>query len=153
MTSLVFNAIVFGAELAVFTLVRPYFPAIYQPRTYVPIQAKRAETLTTRILLWPWAIYQADYRKVKDANGLDAYFFVRFLRMMTRILLPIWAVTWIILLPVNAANTTVDGRTGLDRLSFGNISRDKQSRYAAHLILTYFSTGECCLLVAMHIHI
>lgn len=35
-TALVFNAAVFGAELAIFTLVRPYFPAIYQPRTYVP---------------------------------------------------------------------------------------------------------------------
>ena len=34
--ALIFNAIVFGAELGVFTLVRPYFPAIYQPRTYVP---------------------------------------------------------------------------------------------------------------------
>ena len=35
-TALVCNAIVFGAELAVFTLIRPYFKAIYEPLTYVP---------------------------------------------------------------------------------------------------------------------
>lgn len=35
-TALVFNAIVFGAEVAAFTLFRPYFKAIYEPRTYAP---------------------------------------------------------------------------------------------------------------------
>ena len=35
-TALVFNAAVFGIELGIFTLVRPFFPAIYQPRTYIP---------------------------------------------------------------------------------------------------------------------
>jgi hypothetical protein len=35
-TALVFNAIVFGAEIAAFTLLRPWFKAIYEPRTYVP---------------------------------------------------------------------------------------------------------------------
>ena len=33
-TALVFNAAVFGIELAVFTLLRPYFKSIYEPRTY-----------------------------------------------------------------------------------------------------------------------
>lgn len=35
-TALVFNAIVFGVEIGVFTLIRPYFKAIYEPRTYAP---------------------------------------------------------------------------------------------------------------------
>lgn len=35
-TALVFNAAVFAAELGVFTLIRPYFKSIYEPRTYVP---------------------------------------------------------------------------------------------------------------------
>lgn len=33
-TALVFNAAVFAAELVAFTIVRPYFKAIYEPRTY-----------------------------------------------------------------------------------------------------------------------
>lgn len=35
-TALVFNAAVFVAELVAFTILRPYFKAIYEPRTYVP---------------------------------------------------------------------------------------------------------------------
>lgn len=37
-TALVFNLIVFGAEIAAFTLIRPRFPAIYQPRTHFPVK-------------------------------------------------------------------------------------------------------------------
>lgn len=132
----------FGAELAIFTLVRPYFPAIYQPRTYVPPEEKRSPPLTQHLqrLLWPWAVFRADYSRIKDVNGLDAYFFVRFLRMAARIFLPIWVVTWLILLPVNSINTEVPGRHGLDKLSFGNVARNKQGRYAAHLLMAYFVT-------------
>jgi hypothetical protein len=35
-TALVFNAAVFGIELVIFTLLRPYFKAIYEPLTYTP---------------------------------------------------------------------------------------------------------------------
>lgn len=36
LTALVFNGAVFAAEIAIFTLIRPYFKSIYEPRTYVP---------------------------------------------------------------------------------------------------------------------
>ena len=68
---------------------------------------------------------------------MDAYFFVRFLRMMVRILVPIWALSWVILLPVTSVNTTVGGHSGLDRFILGNVASDKQNRYAAHLILAW----------------
>ncbi|KAH8101154.1 DUF221-domain-containing protein [Cristinia sonorae] len=140
-TALIFNAIVFGAQIAVFTIVRPYFPAIYQPRTYiVPNKEKRAKDLSKNIFLWPWAIFRADYTQIKDANGLDAYFFVKFLRMVTRILLPIWIISWLILLPLTSAGTSVDDHAGLDRFIFGNVALNKQSRYWAHLILTWLFT-------------
>lgn len=38
-TALVFNAAVFGIELVIFTLLRPYFKAIYEPLTYTPPQS------------------------------------------------------------------------------------------------------------------
>lgn len=57
--------------------------------------------------------------------------------MITRVLLPIWLISWIVLLPVTSVNTSVPGRSGLDKLSFGNVSTDKQGRYAAHLILAW----------------
>ncbi|KAI0656899.1 hypothetical protein C8Q70DRAFT_301969 [Cubamyces menziesii] len=139
-TALVFNAAVFGIELGIFTLVRPFFPAIYQPRTYVPPKSRRAAELTKNFVLWPWAVFKADYHDIRTKVGMDAYFFVRFLRMMARILLPIWLVSWVILLPITAVRSDNTGRTGLDRFTFGNVPANQQPRYAAHLILTWFFT-------------
>ncbi len=141
LTALVFNAIVFGAELALFTLLRPYFKAIYEPRTYVPAPSKRIQPLSSSIFLWPIAVFKADYNDIIKANGMDAYFFVRFLRMMTKILLPIWIISWAVLLPITSVNTQVGDNKGLDKLVFGNVAPDQTVRYAAHIILVWFFTG------------
>ena len=82
----------------------------------------------------------ADHHDVRTKNGMDAYFFVRFLRMMVRILVPIWIISWIILLPVTSVGTDVGGHTGLDRFILGNVATDKQIRYVAHLILAWVFT-------------
>jgi calcium permeable stress-gated cation channel len=92
------------------------------------------------------AVYNSDYTAIINANGMDAYFYVRFLRMLARIFLPIWLLSWIVLLPVTSVGTQVPGHKGLDRFIFGNVENTKQDRYAAHLILTYFFTGKCVLL-------
>ncbi|KAG6918385.1 hypothetical protein DXG01_014786 [Tephrocybe rancida] len=140
-TALAFNAIVFGAELVAFTLLRPWFKAIYEPRTYVPPPSKRVEPLSESLLLWPIAVFKADYRDIIRTNGMDAYFFVRFLRMMTRVFLPIWFFSWAILMPVNSVHTRNGSADGLDQFTFGNVAKDKQNRYAAHIILVYFFTA------------
>lgn len=139
-TALVFNLIVFGAELAAFTLLRRRFPAIYQPRTFVPTEGTQAKPLSDSLLGWPLAILRSDYKLIAGANGLDAYFFVRFLRMIVRILLPIWLISWVVLMPVDAAGTGVSGHTGLDKFVFGNISNTQTTRYAAHIILAWLFT-------------
>ena len=72
---------------------------------------------------------------------MDAYFFVRFLRMMAVILLPIWLLSWAVLLPLTAVNAGT-GKTGLDIFTFGNIGPTHQSRYAGHVILVFIFTGK-----------
>ncbi|EIW55322.1 DUF221-domain-containing protein [Trametes versicolor FP-101664 SS1] len=139
-TALVFNAAVFGIELGIFTLVRPFFPAIYQPRTYIPKKTRRAAELSKNILLWPWAVFNANYHEIRSKTGMDAYFFVRFLRMMVRVLVPIWLVSWAILLPATGVRSDPGTLTGLDRFTFGNVPPNQQSRYAAHIILAWFFT-------------
>ncbi|XP_006463455.1 hypothetical protein AGABI2DRAFT_225252 [Agaricus bisporus var. bisporus H97] len=139
-TALVFNAIVFGVEIGVFTLIRPYFKAIYEPRTYAPAPSERSEPLSRNIFLWPVALWRADFRSIKHANGMDAYCFVRFLRMMVKVFLPIWIISWIVLLPTTAVGTSNPGKDNLDKLTFGNVSPDQYKRYAAHLILAWFFT-------------
>ena len=72
---------------------------------------------------------------------MDAYFFVRFLRMMVRVLIPIWFISWAVLLPVTAVRTSVAGHEGLDKYTLGNVSSNVQTRYWAHLILTWVFTS------------
>ncbi len=76
---------------------------------------------------------------IKHLNGLDAYFFVRFLSMMCYILLPIWLISWAVLLPITAVNSGT-GATGLDMFTFGNVNKSQPSRYSAHIILVYLFT-------------
>jgi len=71
-------------------------------------------------------------------NGMDAYFFVRYLRMIVRVFLPIWLITWAVLLPVDSAG--LNNKTGLDQFTFGNIPQTATVRSAAHLILAWFLT-------------
>lgn len=47
--------------------------------------------------------------------------------------------TWIILLPVDAANSG-GNHTGVEQFTFGNVGDRQQSRYAAHLILAWLLT-------------
>jgi len=37
-TALVFNAAAFAIQVVAFTIVRPYFRAIYEPRSYIPTE-------------------------------------------------------------------------------------------------------------------
>jgi len=162
-TALVFNAAAFAIQVAAFTLVRPYFRAIYEPRSYIPVESfvsilstpthrnlnaklnrKRVPRLSQNAFAWPLAIWRADIEDIKRVNGLDAYFFVRFLRMMALMFLPIWFITWAVLIPVTLVGTQVPGLSGLDRFTFGNVENTKQDRYAAHIILAWLLTCMSC---------
>ena len=73
--------------------------------------------------------------------GLDAYFYVRFLRMMMMIFLPIWIISWAVLGPLYAAGVTTNLPDGLDKFTFGNVATTQQVRYAALIPLIYLFTG------------
>ncbi len=103
---------------------------------------KRQQPLSPRLLGWLISVFNADLDKIKDINGLDCYFFVRFLRMMVRVMLPIWLLSWMVLLPLTAVHTEVAGHSGLDILIFGNIVPNKQDRYAGHLLLVWVFTSR-----------
>ena len=84
-------------------------------------------------------MYNLDFDDIRRQNGLDAYVFVRFLRMMFYMLVPIWLISWIVLLPINAVRSPL-GATGLDRFTFGDVEKDEFPRFSAHLILAYLFT-------------
>ena len=43
-------------------------------------------------------------------------------------------------MPVTSVGTQVEGLSGLDKFTFGNVSNDKQKRYGAHVVLVYAFT-------------
>jgi hypothetical protein len=91
---------------------------------------------------WLTSIFKADYTKIKDINGLDCYFFVRFLRMMVRIMLPIWILSWAVLFPLTYVDSEVASHAGLEKFMIGNVAANRQSRYVGHLILTWIFTSK-----------
>ena len=88
------------------------------------------------------ALWHSDPKLVLQNNGADAYCYLLFLRMIIKILLPIWPISWIVLMPVNSVGTSVPGNQGLNRFTFGNIAPDKQIRYVAHIILLWLFTCQ-----------
>lgn len=87
--------------------------------------------------------------------GLDAYFFLRYLRTLLKIFVPSALVILPILIPVNL----IDGRgprfatgarenstnvTGLDQLAWGNVAPNHTGRYWAHWILALALVAWIC---------
>lgn len=62
--------------------------------------------------------------------------------MMIRVMLPIWIISWAVLLPLTSVNTGVPGHSGLDMFIFGNIAATQQVRYAGQLLLTWIFTSK-----------
>jgi len=84
----------------------------------------------------------SDSKDILRKNGVDPYVFVRFIRMLAIATVPIWLISWVVLLCVDAVNVSqkhVEGnpKQGLDRFQFGNVSPDQQQRYWAHLVLVW----------------
>ena len=100
--------------------------------------SKRVLDLAQNILLWPYAVFMSDPHDIRTKNGMDAYFFVRFLRMMVFYLVPVWLVSWTVLLPITAIGS---GQSGLNQFNFGSVSTADTLRYPAHLILAWVFTS------------
>ena len=89
--------------------------------------------------------------------GLDAYFFLRFLRMLLKIFVPLALIILPILLPLNAVggknddfavgpynNAHWQNVTGLNQVGWTNIRPEQNHRYWAHLILAEIVVIYCC---------
>ncbi|GAA5869649.1 hypothetical protein JCM8547_005096 [Rhodosporidiobolus lusitaniae] len=138
-TAFVTGLIVAGIELAAFIILKNRFKQIYSPRSYLVKPKNRIDPLPHSFLGWIPYVIRTPATEILHKNGLDAYVFVRFLYLMMEIFLPFMVVTWIILLPVDAAGSK-GTNTGINKFTFGNVGESEQPRYAAHLILVWILT-------------
>ncbi|KAJ4992689.1 duf221 domain-containing protein [Stagonosporopsis vannaccii] len=125
--------------VSAFVVVRPKFPKIYFPRTYLGTIPKEDHTPCQSRSYWDWV---HTMRVVPDKftlyhQSIDSYLFLRFLRTMIFICIVGCFLTWPILMPINAAG----GGTGneLDRVSIGNVAEKKYLYAHAVVAWVFFS--------------
>lgn len=80
-------------------------------------------------------VFQTTNAELIQKCGLDAYFFLRYLRMLLKIFVPAALLIMPILIPINATNPSRDDVKGLDKLMWNNYDPDNTDRLWAHLIL------------------
>ncbi|KAF5018561.1 hypothetical protein F66182_9455 [Fusarium sp. NRRL 66182] len=141
---------IFTVQVAAFLLLRNKLARIFKPKTYLVPERERTDPPPRSIGSMLKTLWHYDDREIINKCGLDAYFFLRYLKTLLIIFLPICAIVMPILISVNyvggvGQNVDVDKEnrsvsdndipTGLDTLAWGNVSPKNTSRYTAHLLM------------------
>ncbi|PNY27607.1 Uncharacterized protein RSN1 [Tolypocladium capitatum] len=149
LTAIGVAAAIFAAQFTLFTLLRNKLARIFKPKTYLVPERERTESPPGSLMAMIKGLIDYSDREVIDKCGLDAYFFLRYLKTLLVIFIPICAIVLPILIPINyiggkghevdvkdpdkiSSNSTP---TGLDTLAWGNVSPEHTSRYGAHLVM------------------
>ncbi|KAK0722261.1 hypothetical protein B0T26DRAFT_643714 [Lasiosphaeria miniovina] len=153
-TALVASFVIFGVQMSFFLLLRNILPRIYKPKTYLVPERETTQSPPSSNWALVFALMKFEDREVIKKCGLDAYFFLRYLKTLLVIFVPIAFVVIPILVPLNFIgglgqdvidNSTAINKTtavgayvanvpkGLDTLAWGNISPKNQFRRWAHL--------------------
>ena len=117
-----------------------------QPKTYLVQDRLRVEAVPTNPIKWIRRIFNIEDEELKIKCGLDGYFFIRLMRAMVIIFVPLMVIIVTVLLPINynggrdSGVFDVGGKaetanvTGLDTLSWQNVAPTHTNRYWAHLV-------------------
>ncbi|KJZ79819.1 hypothetical protein HIM_00533 [Hirsutella minnesotensis 3608] len=147
LTAIGVAAAVFAVQFALFSLLRNKLARIFKPRTYLVPQRERTEPPPTNLVSMIRSLTTYNDREIINKCGLDAFFFLRYLKTLLVIFIPICCVVLPILIPINYVggkgrhvnvNKSETNRTvpsGLDTLAWGNVSPANTSRYTAHLVM------------------
>ncbi|KAF8335823.1 uncharacterized protein EI90DRAFT_3120088 [Cantharellus anzutake] len=113
---------------------RKRFRRVFQPRVELAVLGKQPHPLPDGVFSWWKTILETPDEMIIVTNGLDAYFFVRFIKVFGLYLLGPYAIlTCAVLVPV--AVTSHRGVEGVDLLTFGNISPDQFIRHTPYYII------------------
>lgn len=113
-----------------------------QPKTYLVQDRLRVEAVPANPIKWIRRVFNIEDEELKVKCGLDGYFFIRFLRAMLVIFVPLMVIIVTILLPINfnkgkGVSNYMDRQynvTGLDTLAWQNVAPTRTNRYWAHLV-------------------
>ncbi|KAG9067618.1 hypothetical protein KI688_012403 [Linnemannia hyalina] len=156
-SALLFNGAVGIAIYFAFSIIRNWNKRVYQPRTYLVNEEIRSPELEGGLLKWINASIRVHDNQLVDRIGLDAYVFLRFLRMSAILFSGFTLIGIPILIPLNVING-VDSRPGEDgqlpnqtpsltRLAIGNIADGWRLWF--HLALTALFSGATIYMLWM----
>lgn len=128
-----------GIQLLAFTILRLRLSRIYRPKSYLVPERERVPEPPGGIIGWLYPLFSISNLTLIQKCGLDAYFFLRFLRMLLKLFFPAAILVIPILLPLN--HTGGGGQQGLDTYSISNIGERSGDRLWAHLILAVMFIG------------
>ncbi|CAG8980224.1 hypothetical protein HYALB_00013396 [Hymenoscyphus albidus] len=135
------TAIIAGVYVAIFLVLRMTQQRWYSPRTYLGALREQERTTPLPTGLFNWI---GPFSKIPDTYALqhqsiDAYLFLRFLRMTVVVMFCGCCITWPILFPINITGGGGGGQ--LDLLSFANINKDLPGgKYR------YFGSAGCAMI-------
>ncbi|KAK5129465.1 hypothetical protein LTR08_003225 [Meristemomyces frigidus] len=143
------SAASFAAQILIFLLLRLRLSRIYRPRSYLVPERERVAAPPRGIVAWLGPLFTTPNLAFIQKCGLDAYFFLRYLRMLLKLFLPIALVVLPILLPLNRySGTDTNQQSGLDRLAISNVApRHVGRRLWAHMLLAIGVTIWFCYVV------
>lgn len=148
--------VIFAVEFLLFLLLKGKLTRIYQPRTYLVPDRERTAPSPPGFFRWIGPVFRTSSSEFIQKCGLDAYFFLRYLRMLLKIFVPLGCLLLPTLLPLNKVNgknqsykngTASGGQwnvTGLDQLAWGNVTPENTSRYWGHLIMAFIAIVYVC---------
>ncbi|KAL7950211.1 hypothetical protein V8C42DRAFT_309815 [Trichoderma barbatum] len=157
LTAILVSFIIFFVQLLLFILLRNKLARVFKPKTYLVPERERTDSPPNNFFTMIRALIMYNDRQVINKCGLDAYFFLRYLKTLLIIFIPICAIVVPILVPINYVggrgknidfrnNSTNSGShnnstdpafvpTGLDTLAWGNVKSTETGRYLAHLLM------------------
>lgn len=134
--------------VAVFLVLRRSQRRYYAPRTYLGSlrESQRTPALPNGLFNWVGSFFKIPDVFALQHQSIDAYLFLRFLRMTVILCFVGVCITWPILFPVNATGKA--GQKQLNILSYSNINKDTQNkRYYAHALVGWAYFGFVMYLI------
>ncbi|KAK7039087.1 phosphate metabolism protein 7 [Paramarasmius palmivorus] len=144
LTSLITNASLLAIEVSAFIILKQRLGRIYSPRTFLPPPDKRATPLSGSWWKWLPQTILTPSKDVIHKNGLDAYMFLRFMRVLAKVFAVYTLVTFLVIVPVDTVGLETTTGNVIERISWinitGNPPEKTQPRFAAHVVVVYLLT-------------
>lgn len=126
-SSLILNLVIFSIQMIAFLIIRPRFPKIYQPKSYLGVEEQRVQPLSKSLLGWIPEYLKTPTSEILYKNGLDAYQFVAFCEMMIWFFAPVFVFSWALLMPLYGAPDNKKNQ-GIQQFTYSNIGTPRHNQ-------------------------